>query len=74
MDLITSVKSWQTTVIGVALAVLILIPAFKAQLDDDPETNMNISDIVMALGLAGLGVAAKDGNRTSEDLGLTPKE
>lgn len=63
-------KSWKTTLLAVIAALPILLHEVKAVLDDDPETNFRIENIVAALGIMGVGAAARDGNKSSQDMGI----
>jgi hypothetical protein len=54
-------KNWKTTAIGILILISVLCKATIAVMDNDPNTNPDISSIIGAL--AGLGLmAAKDNN------------
>ena len=65
MKTITSgIKSWKTTAIGVALAVLIIM---------QEQTDLaNWQDWVFPALIAALGILSRDANKTSENSGVTP--
>ena len=69
MNLKGDLKSWKTTLLGVVAGLMLLLPQVKAVLDDDPKTVIDYNIVVAALGTMGIGVAAKDGDKTSEDVG-----
>lgn len=58
--------SWKTTVLGVLAAIIMLADEARAVLDGDPETQPNVENLVAALALLGIGVAARDADKTSE--------
>lgn len=61
--------SWQTTAMGTIGGVLLMIyPA----LDHSPETNIGPASITMGLAIVGIGVAARDGNKSSQQMGVRP--
>lgn len=62
--------SWRTTILGIIAGLTILLSQAKAILDDDPNTQPNVEEIIAALGIMGLGVVARDGNKSSQDHGL----
>jgi hypothetical protein len=61
--------SWKTTICGFLAALCILIPELQAALDGNMDTVANMSQIMAALGMMGLGAAARDNGKTSEDVG-----
>lgn len=64
----TSVKvSWKTTVLGIIAGLPIILGEIKAVLDDDPDTNFRIENITAALAIMGIGAAARDGDKSSQD-------
>lgn len=69
MNIKADLKSWKTTLLGVVAGLMLLLPQVKAVLDDDPKTVIDYNIVVAALGTMGIGVAAKDGDKTSEDVG-----
>lgn len=63
-----SMKSWKTSIMGIAALLVAIGSALKALLDGDPTTVVNIDAVIAAL--AGLGLlAARDNNVTSEQAG-----
>ena len=70
-------KSWKTTACGVMAFVAALCVAGQALLDGNPETTMNLKDLMTGgLGLAALlGLSfARDNNVSSEDAGAKDSE
>ncbi len=66
---VTGLKSWQTTLAAILTVVAVVIPALQLLMDGDATTNPNwnimIPSITVAVGL----IFARDGNKTSEDVG-----
>ena len=63
-------KSWTTTLLGIAGAVLILATQAIALLDNDPATVFELEAVLAALAIFGIGAAARDNNKSSEDVGV----
>ena len=63
----TATASWKTTVLGIIAGAMLLLPQVKAVLDDDSSTNASPEAVMAALAAMGLGVAARDGNKSSQD-------
>jgi hypothetical protein len=64
-------KSWKTTVTGIAAIIVAIGSALIATLDSDPATVADWGAVVAAV-LAGVGlVAARDNGVTSEQAGAT---
>jgi hypothetical protein len=62
-------KSWKTTVAGIAAIVAAIALAVAHQLDADPTTVADWSTVITAL-MAGVGlVLARDNDTTSEQAG-----
>lgn len=65
-------KSWRTTTAGIAGIVASIALAVKAFLDGDPETTVNVGELITAimgtLGSIGL-INARDNKVSSEDAG-----
>ncbi|GAF78643.1 unnamed protein product, partial [marine sediment metagenome] len=62
-------KSWRTTLAGIAAVVAVLSGAVAAQFDADPTTVPNW-ELVWATLFAALGLAfARDNDKSSEDVG-----
>lgn len=66
----TTTKNWQTTVCGVLIGISMCISQLINMLDSDPETVFQISIFLAGLGAMGIGIFAKDGDKTSENIGL----
>lgn len=62
-------KSWRTTVLGLIGGLTILFAQIQAFLDNDPTTVLSYEQIMVGLGLLGLGVAARDNKVSSEKAG-----
>ena len=62
-------KSWKTTLAGIASIVAAVATALSAQFDNDPNTVPNWT-VVISLITAGVGlVLARDNDKTSEQVG-----
>ena len=62
-------KSWKTTLAGIAAVVAALAAAVAAKLDGDPATVADWGAVLAALS-AGAGLLfARDNDKTSEDVG-----
>ena len=62
-------KSWKTTLAGIAAIVAAVATAVSAQFDNDPAT---VPDWTLVIGMvtAGVGlVLARDNDKTSEQVG-----
>lgn len=70
MNVKASLKSVKTTILGICAGLAILVPQVKAIVDDDPNTNVSYEQVVAGLGLMGIGIAAKDGDVSSEYAGI----
>lgn len=68
--LMKDLKSWKTTALGFIGGLMMILPQIQAMLDDDPETVFVKSIFMTGLAMMGFGIAAKDGDKTSKDLGL----
>lgn len=60
--------SWKTTTLGIIGALTMLLAEGRAAFDDDPNTQPSVENIVTALSILGIGLFARDNNRTSEDV------
>lgn len=69
LKILTMLKSWKTTALGIVTALAILSGEAKAALDDDTKTVPNWELVAAALGALGIGVAARDSDVTSEQAG-----
>lgn len=63
-------KSWKTTTLGIVTGLMILLPQLQAVLDTDPATNPSWEMILAGLGAMGIGVAARDNGKSSQDVGV----
>lgn len=64
------IKNWRTTIVGILTGLMVMIPQIINLLDNDPATVFSLAIMMAGLGTMGVGVAAKDGDKSSEDLGL----
>lgn len=62
-------NSWKTTLLGIAAAAIILATQAIALLDSDPATVFELSAVFAALAIFGVGAAARDNDKSSEDVG-----
>jgi len=66
-------KSWKTTVAGIAGVIAAIASAVQAQLDGNPATVPDWG-VVIALLASGLGLLlARDNDKTSEQVGAQRK-
>ena len=68
--LMKDLKSWKTSALGILGGLMMIIPQIIAVLDDDPETVFSKATLMAGFTMMGLGIAAKDGDKTSKELGL----
>lgn len=68
--LMKDLKSWKTTALGFISGLLIILPQIQNLLDGDPETVFSETVCMTGFALMGFGIAAKDGDKTSKELGL----
>ena len=66
--LMKDVKSWKTTALGLISGLLVILPQLQNLLDGDPETVFSETVCMTGLALMGLGVASKDGDKSTEDV------
>lgn len=66
--LMTDLKSWKTTALGIISGLLIILPQIQNLLDGDPETVFSETILMTGFALMGLGVASKDGDKSTEDV------
>ena len=66
--LMKDLKSWKTTALGFLGGLALMIPQIQAMLDDDPETIFAKSVFLTGLAMMGFGFAAKDGDKSTEDV------
>lgn len=63
-------KSWKTTALGFISGLLIILPQIQNLLDGDPETVFSETIFMTGFALMGLGIASKDGDKSSKEIGL----
>ena len=68
MNVQTLLKSVKTTVLGIALGLIIVAPQIVALLDGDDTTIFSLKLFLGGLAAMGLGIAAKDGDKSTEDV------
>lgn len=61
--------SWRTTFCAIAAACVVILSQLIAAFDSDPSTTFELSKVLEALAVFGLGVAARDNSVTSEQAG-----
>lgn len=64
------IKNWRTTAIGFLTGLGIIVPQLINMLDSDPETVFQLPIFLAGLAAMGIGVAAKDGDKSSKKLGI----
>ena len=68
MNIKKDLKSINTTITGILAGIAMLIPQIQNSLDGDPTTTLSETVVISALALMGLGIASKDGDKSSEDV------
>jgi len=68
--LAADIKNWRTTIVGFFTGLIICATQMIAILDSDSETVFDLNILLAGLAIMGLGVFAKDGDKTSEDVGI----
>ena len=61
-------RSVKTTILGICGALIAIIPQIQAALDGDPATTFSMEALLAGLALLGIGIAAKDGDKSTEDV------
>lgn len=64
-------KSWKTTVAGIAAGLGIIATQVAYIFDADPNTVFSLEAVLGALGVMGIGFFARDNGVTSEQAGAT---
>lgn len=64
------IKNWQTTIVGFLGGLVICATQVIAALDGDPATVFELSIFFAGLAAMGIGFFAKDGDKSSEDVGV----
>ena len=62
-------KSWKTTVLGIIAGISLILVQLTNLLDDNPETMFQLSQVFAGLAALGIGIFARDNNKTSESVG-----
>ncbi len=57
-------KNWKTTLVGFLGGLVLLMKNLIAVLDADTATNLSYEEVVIALGMMGIGWFSKDKNVT----------
>lgn len=70
MNLKSDIQSWKTTIVGFLTGLMLAAPQVINFLDNDPETLFDFKIFMAGLGAMGIGVFAKDGDKTSEEVGI----
>lgn len=70
MKLKSDIQSWKTTIVGFLTGLMLAAPQVINLLDNDPETLFDLKIFVAALGAMGIGLFARDSDKTSKELGL----
>jgi hypothetical protein len=60
--------SWRTTVMGWGSGLMLIVPELIKLLDGDLQTEFNIANVWVGLGIMGIGTFARDNNKTSEEV------
>lgn len=68
-NLLKDLKSWKTTIVGFLAGLIICATQIIAILDSDPATVFEIGIFFAGLATMGIGVFARDGDKSSEDVG-----
>lgn len=68
-QILIRLRSWQTTVVGFLGGLAMVAVQLQYALDSDPQTVFDKAVLVTGLTLMGLGFFAKDGNKSTEDVG-----
>ena len=53
---------------GIISGLMIMLPQIRNLLDGDPETAFSETVIMTGLAMMGLGISAKDGDKSTEDV------
>lgn len=67
-----NLKSWKTTIAGIVAGLAIIFAQANNFLDDDPKTVFDFAQFGLGLGAMGIGFFARDGDKSSEDVGNRP--
>lgn len=64
------IKNWRTTIVGFVAGLIICLTQVVNMLDADPETTFEIAIFLSGLAAMGIGVFARDGDKSSKSLDL----
>ena len=64
------IKSPKTTAFGIVTGLIMILTQAGYFLDTDPETIVNWNIVVEGLAFMGIGVFARDHDKSSEDAGI----
>lgn len=64
------IKNYRTTAVGLLAGVIICATQLINMLDSDPETVFQLAIFLSGLAAMGIGVFAKDGDKSSKKLGI----
>lgn len=64
------IQNWRTTIVGFLTGLVLASSQIINLLDSNPETIFDIKILIAAFGAMGIGMFAKDGDKTSEDVGI----
>jgi len=53
-------KNWKTTAAGILSAIVLIAPQLLALIDNNPSTHFDLSVVLAALSVLGIGWSAKD--------------
>lgn len=70
MNLKADVKNWKTSLIGFLTGLALCATQLVNLFDSDPETVFVLSIFLGGLAAMGFGVVARDGDKSSEDVGI----
>lgn len=62
--------SWKTTATGVVAGLMLILPEAQALLDASPDTNPNWNMVAAGIALIFGLAAARDNNKSSQDVGV----
>ena len=66
--LFKNLRSWKTTAAGMVGGLIICLTQIANVLDDNPETKFVEAIFLTGITAMGLGFAAKDGDKSTEDV------
>ena len=64
-------KSWITTIFGIAQFVVVIATQVVALTDGDPSTGISLEALMASAAVLGIGINARDNNKTSESAGAS---